>query len=82
MIAVENLADALLAVVDRPAARDVSGAYFVAGSDTAGVRQIFEWLRAGMDVPARLVAVPPSLLRGALTFAGFGRPIARLLART
>jgi UDP-glucose 4-epimerase len=79
MIAVENLAAALLAAVSVSAERDVSGAYFVADREMASVRDIFSWLRAGMDMPARLVPVPPPLLRGACTVAGLGRPIARLL---
>lgn len=79
MVAVENLADALLATADAPAARDLSGAYFVADSGTASVRDIFAWLREGMDVPGRLIAVPPALLRGSLALLGLSRPVARLL---
>jgi len=79
MIAVDNLAVALLAAVSVSRVRDVSGAYFVADSGTASVRDIFTWLRQGMGISPRLVPVPPSLLRGAFTLVGLGRPVARLL---
>jgi UDP-glucose 4-epimerase len=79
MIAVENLADALLAAVKVSATKDVSGAYFVADSRKASVREIFTWLRQGMGMSPRLVPVRPSRLRHAADWIGLGQPMDRLL---
>ena len=79
MIAVENLADALLTVVAVSATKDVSGSYFVADYGTASVREIFTWLRQGMGMSPRLVAVRPAMLRHASDWIGLGRPLDRLL---
>jgi UDP-glucose 4-epimerase len=79
MIAVENLADALLAVVKVSATKEVSGSYFVTDYGTASVREIFTWLRQGMGMSPRLISVRPSTMRHAFDWIGLGRPIDRLL---
>ena len=79
MIAVENLADALLAVVRMSATKEVSGSYFVTDYGTASVREIFTWLRQGMGKSPRLFAVRPALMRHAFDWIGLGRSIDRLL---
>ena len=79
MIAVENLTDALLAVVKVSAAKEVSGSYFVTDYGTVSVREIFTWLRQGMGMSPRLFEVRPSMMRHASDWIGLGRPIDRLL---
>jgi UDP-glucose 4-epimerase len=79
VIAVENLADALLTVVKVSATKDVSGSYFVTDHGTASVREIFTWLRHGMGMSPRLFHVRPAMMRHAADWVGLGRPIDRLL---
>jgi UDP-glucose 4-epimerase len=79
MIAVENLADALLAVVRVSATKDVSGSYFVTDYGTVSVREIFTWLRQGMGMSPRLLSIRPATIRHAFDWIGLGRPVDRLL---
>ena len=62
-----------LAGRDWPA--DLSGAYAIAQPGPVSLARIVTALRQGMDRPARLMSVPPTLLRMAGRLAGRGRTV-------
>jgi len=78
MIGVDTLADAVAAVLARPADAP-SGAFALADSDTISLAEVLRLLREGMSRPARLVPVPPSLLSGLLRAVGKGGMVNSLL---
>ena len=79
LIAVDNLASAIAHLVTFPEASFVPGTYMVADADTVSLPQILALLRAGMGMPARLISVPPALVRGLLAIAGRSRMAPSLL---
>jgi UDP-glucose 4-epimerase len=70
LVAVDNLVDALAAVVAAPAAKALSGTYFVADDRPVGVRDVFAWLREGMGLSPLLLPVPAGALAGMLRLTG------------
>lgn len=66
VVAVENLADAILAVLHATPRGKASGAYAVSDSHPVGLSDMLRWLRQGMGRRSGLVAVPPGLLRAML----------------
>jgi UDP-glucose 4-epimerase len=79
LIAVENLVDALAKVIATPPAKALSGAYFVADDRPVSVREIFAWLREGMELSPRLLPIPSGTLAGLLRLTGRERIAQQLL---
>lgn len=77
VIAVENLADAIVAVIAAPGA--ASGNYAVADDGTVSLADIVAWLRAGMGRSPGLFPVPPGMLGLALRALGQGQAAQSLL---
>lgn len=78
MIAVDNLADAVIAAL-RGAAPEKSGAYAVADTESVGLADILALLREGMGKQARLVPLPSALIATPLKLAGRGAMAQSLL---
>lgn len=70
LIAVENLVDAILAVLNAPRHTQVSGSFVVADDGTASLADILSWLRGGMGRKPGLWNVPPEIIEALLTVAG------------
>lgn len=78
MIAVDNLADAVVAAL-RGAAPEKGGAYAVADTESVGFADILALLRDGMGKPARLVPLPSVLIATPLKLADRGATAQSLL---
>jgi UDP-glucose 4-epimerase len=78
MISVDNLADAVMAAL-RGAAREKSGAYAVADTESLALSDILALLREGMGKPPRLVPLSSSLIAMPLKLAGRGATAQSLL---
>jgi UDP-glucose 4-epimerase len=70
LIAAENLADAIFHVVSSPETAGKSGTYMVSDDQSVSLREILTWLRSGMNMPPRLVRVPPASLTFLLGILG------------
>jgi UDP-glucose 4-epimerase len=70
LIAIDNLVDALLAVIATAESRDTSGSYFVGDELPVSVRDMFIWLREGMGLPPRIFAVPEARLKALFKWIG------------
>lgn len=79
LIAVDNLADALAAVVSAPLNQDASGVYSVADAEAVSLADIVGWLREGMGRSPRLLPIPDSSLRLLLRTVGQERIVRSLL---
>jgi nucleoside-diphosphate-sugar epimerase len=77
LIAVGNLADAIRVALEHPKAAGET--YVVRDGEDLPVAGLVRRLRALMGRPARLIPVPPGLLRAALTTVGRAAMAARLL---
>jgi len=77
LIHVANLADATLAAATHPAA--AGRTFLVRDGEDLSTASLVRRLRGALGRPARLVAVPPGLLRVALGLAGRGAMADRLL---
>lgn len=78
LLAVENLVDAIIHLLELPADRMRPGSYLIADDQVVSLTQIMTWLRSGMGRPCRLIPVPDKLLWQSLAMIGKGR-IARSL---
>jgi UDP-glucose 4-epimerase len=70
LIAIDNLLDAIVAVVEAPRDAQVSGSFAVADDGTASLAEIVAWLRHGMGRVPGLVSIPPALLAAFLKAMG------------
>ncbi len=77
LIALHNLTDAIRLALQHPAATGQT--YVVRDGDDLSVADLIRRLRTSMGLPARLIAVPPGLLRAGLTMLGRRAMAARLL---
>lgn len=75
LIDARTLCAAIAHLAERDWPADLSGAYAIAQPEPVSLAQIVTALRQGMDRPARLVSVPPTLLRMAGRLAGRGRTV-------
>lgn len=75
LIGVANLADAICAALDHPAA---SGVYLVSDGEDLSTAELVRRLRAALGRPARLVPVPARLLETSLRLVGKGALANRL----
>lgn len=78
LCAVENLCDAIAVAVEAGMQGAAGGSYEIADSEVVSLAEIIIWLRRGMDMPARLVPVPPGLLRLAGAATGKSELVATL----
>jgi nucleoside-diphosphate-sugar epimerase len=78
LIFVENLAGAIVCCVEHPNA--AGGCFLVHDGKVLSTPELIRKLAGFMRRPARLLNVPQSLLRGALTLVGRGDAYARLAA--
>jgi UDP-N-acetyl-alpha-D-quinovosamine dehydrogenase len=75
LIYVGNLVDAIARCVEHPAAR---GPFLVSDSETVSTPELVSCIARALDRPARLVPVPPALLRVVGMIAGRREEIGRL----
>jgi UDP-glucose 4-epimerase len=75
LLSLDNLCSAIEAVLDRP----VPGTYVLGDEQPLSTGDIVASLRRGMGRRAGLLPVPPGLMRGAASLAGFGGHAQRLL---
>lgn len=75
LVGVDNLADALAFLVER----DTQGCFLVRDGDDISTAQLIRLLADGMGISARLVPVPPTLLRLAGTVTGKRAAVDRLI---
>ena len=75
LLSLDNLCSAIEAVLDRP----VPGTYVLGDSAPLSTGDIVAALRRGMGRGPGLLPIPPSLMRGAASLAGFGGHAQRLL---
>ena len=75
LVGVDNLADALAFLVER----DTQGCFLVRDGDDISTAQLIRLLADGMGISARLVPVPPVLLRLAGTVTGKRAAMDRLI---
>jgi UDP-glucose 4-epimerase len=75
LIALDNLADAVAVAI---AAEGAAGRYLVCGQPAQSTAELVRALAAALDRPARLVAVPPALLRALSALPVLGPRLDRL----
>ncbi len=76
-IFVDNLADAIRRALEHPAA--AGGSFLVGDAEALSTPALIRRLRHGLGRPARLLAVPPTWLRGLGRLPGAGAAIDRLI---
>lgn len=77
LVYVGNLADAIVKCLEHPAAAGET--FLVDDGEPVSTAQLLREIGAALDHPARLLPVPPALLRVAATLIGRGDDAARLL---
>ncbi|WEX09983.1 NAD-dependent epimerase/dehydratase family protein [Chelativorans sp. AA-79] len=70
MCSVGNLSHAMVTSVEAALGGTGGGTFEVADREVVSLAQILRWLRAGMDMPHRLLPVPVSLMQAAARVAG------------
>ncbi len=72
LIALDNLADAVMRVLMASAEALASRAYLVADDEPASLSQVVLWLREGMGCDPRQFPLPPTAINGVLRTMGLG----------
>lgn len=80
--AVENLCDAIAVAVERGLSGHASGIYEIADAEIMSLPEVIACLRRGMGMPARLVPVPPVLMRLGARLTGRDEMVETLLRDT